>query len=1361
MAAFNPHSHSPRVLAHNPTPITPVHSPHHSITSSISSRTPLHTLSIHEYRRQQNTPGSQIVTPSGKTLRRKAAAPSLAGLERVPSLTRATHSVSRSSLRPLHSTQSAQQLHSHPSPFQPQLRSDQLSRSQSAEPRNQGGSISSTSTTTSTGRVRHFNSRKRLPKPAAATSSLPFPPRSTIPRYSVSSDTRTTHTPSSFSLSRFPQPPHREDPSLFPLCHESELTHIAAPHFASTAPVTPPATPATIHYRGTSFDLVNPHDSLLLHDIVTPSREIGSSEYLPVQTFDEAFVNSAEMAPKRALYGDLNAAHAGIMRRLEDASSGSNIDLPLSPTPAVVSPNSSTYESSAYSPELGLAPSPLDVKKAQNDSRFSLRQLTRTLTKRLVKSPKKHHGQELQEFEDPKLQLASFGTWGDFPQPLSETYTPTRQSTYFPVGPTSPPTPTSPVSPQEQENGLANREESRLRDLNLVQRYDTEPLASLIPDDYSTQMGRGDDPRTSMSEGYLHSRPYYDDLDSIYPSSSVYTGDDRPKSNYQQNLAKNRQSNDLLHYSDMSSSNFTGEYNQDSLYRFSIRNNRKSKNPIHEVDPHSTIREKTDTISKIIDQYDPIESTNNTISTGSQELPRLSRLDSDSEPIEISLVEVHHQDGRSIPGLDQFEFELHKEIDGFERGDDCNRARNNQSVFARKPTNGRDLGSPPHMPAPLAPPFQYNKATSAFPLQDSSGMFSNESFGSYGDTRNLLQIPQTSKSSLAAPNQTLHPSSSYSQPEIKSLEPSSSYSQPGFISVETSPSYSQTAGLPSPPTPQAALDEAEQIFEGAIREQQIKEKGIPAMWARRSSGTMLLAKNTNNHNTEDRRIPESHTFNQEVAREGNDADWESDAGNSDIVRDSFDSIADYSSSEGSRNSLGLESDGSLPAWVGRHNSQGVSIYSHPSPIRTHHNPFSSSPLPQLQPHARLHTAPISSSPRSPAASNLLSSTTVPAFHLPTRSEDVLSREAMEQPYVHAPWTDRYAFSDKETQELLASGPNDKILFDYKRESTNAHGTNAMQRNAVAMVPDSSSPLSTFDHADMERENTFEKLCSIGPKGNLTGTPRGTGMHETGSSIADNSSPGLLLSSTSPHSAGYPGFYAAPFEAISSVTRIEQRQPPAEPEYERTLSQITLPPASSELEPADETSPVAAANYRRSLRYSTTFQRAQRRTSRTAVPGQTKLRQMILSPEAARKTPSSVDTTFSRCLVVSERPSTCQTDTPLHPKMSVDTTPTARTLIAHEHSPHLLCPERLANPEDEERRRRLSWYILVWFCLLPPCIILFRIWGDSIIAMITDGHLGHCTPKSKRVALIAGIVVNIGVATAIVVPILVVHALGAA
>ena len=92
------------------------------------------------------------------------------------------------------------------------------------------------------------------------------------------------------------------------------------------------------------------------------------------------------MAPKRPLYGDFTAAHAGIVRRADNLSAASLSALPLPPVPAAISPVSSAYTSPIYSPESRLAPSPLAVQKAPAESRFSLKQLTRSLTQRLAKN---------------------------------------------------------------------------------------------------------------------------------------------------------------------------------------------------------------------------------------------------------------------------------------------------------------------------------------------------------------------------------------------------------------------------------------------------------------------------------------------------------------------------------------------------------------------------------------------------------------------------------------------------------------------------------------------------------------------------------------------------------------------------------------------------------------------------------------------------------------------------------------------------------------------------------------------------------------------------------------------------------------
>lgn len=321
MAAYDLYSHSPQVsdLAspsnRGPGPITPIHSPHHSVHSSTSLRTPLHTLSLHEYRKQQSTPLSRVATPSGKTLRRKASAFALNEIERVPSTKPTLRRDLHSSAHPLQSSYSAYELAPRNQSFGVHPVSDHVLRSQSAEPQTQGGSISSVATVDSQGKVRNFGSRKRLPRPLAPTGSASLPPsctpvrptrqiRATLPaplsfllEESNLSDAQTPPTP---SLSRFPQPPR------FATLRETEREQAIS--FASTAPATPPATPATIHYRGASFDLVNPHDSLQFHDIVTPSRDLDASELFSLQSAENSQWSLSEVGhspptpPRLTLY---------------------------------------------------------------------------------------------------------------------------------------------------------------------------------------------------------------------------------------------------------------------------------------------------------------------------------------------------------------------------------------------------------------------------------------------------------------------------------------------------------------------------------------------------------------------------------------------------------------------------------------------------------------------------------------------------------------------------------------------------------------------------------------------------------------------------------------------------------------------------------------------------------------------------------------------------------------------------------------------------------------------------------------------------------------------------------------------------
>jgi len=1052
------------------------------------------------------------------------------------------------------------------------------------------------------------------------------------------------------------------------------------------------------------------------------------------------------MAHKRPLYNDINSARAGIMRRPGDGLDESSLEAPLYPEPAAVSPNSSAYTAPLYSPEFVHAPSPLAIRKPTNDSRFSLKQLTRSLTKKIVKSPDKDCEEELQEFSHgfPRVSREE-----EPQQPPAYPYVSTPQASYFPPSASSPITSTGPEV--YRAFGVEYRAMSPLsRGVQHPRRhtYSSEPLASLMTDDPSTQVGRMEDSQALLPEQTTVTNPYYDDLDSIYPSSSIYTGDGQRQSRYQESLIGNRQSNPYLRLSLLNPNGMANEYNRGSVGDFSD-NPRQSEQPsglLTQELYHRSVHQghpKTDTISKLIDEYSPTELASNPSQTG---LDRAIISYKDSMAKSSAFGDDYSVNRRENRGRfseeSQFEFESHQDA---ECCDDPGLIRVG-SVPTSRPTITRDAGLPPCQALPFAPAFQYDEAPFIPPRADISGMFSNDSANSYGDTRNLLQMGHSDAALQEVPTRAIEPSSSYSQTEAGVLEPSSSYSQPA---------------PQSPHTPQQALEDASRIFRDVIAaHKRQEEEDIPAMWARRSSGGQLLSKKILSQPSNVSQDADAGSFRHSKDVTMERADWETVGGNSQGECDSLDSLADYSSSScaSTRNSLEKNAGIPLPDWDASR-SRRLSRYSHHSRRLPNQptSPFASSP----------RTAPTLSA--SPPPSSPPGSRTAPLFHFSNLPGQILGRGAVEEPYAFTPWADPYALSDKETQELLASGPNDNIIIESDT-GTPEPLSSINHQNSRRDVLATSSPFesSSANSVGLERVNTFEKYSVVGPMGNLTGTPHGTGMQNTGSSIADNSSPGLKLSSTVGRNkvrnerSEYTGFYATPFPAVGSITSINQPRRHREVKEERPPSQMTLFSSGDEGSPVrNSPSPLSAArNRRQPLRFSTTFHRA-RRMSRPAVPGQTKLRQMFLAGEG-RATASSQRTNFSRLLTASDRPSTSDTNTPLYRShRNMDSLPhVIRRPMAHQNSPHLLCLEREANAEDEARRRKLSWAIFAMFCILPPCIILYRFLGDGVIASVTKGRLGHTTAETKRTALIAGIAANVGLITAILVPVLVANAVKA-
>jgi hypothetical protein len=1079
------------------------------------------------------------------------------------------------------------------------------------------------------------------------------------------------------------------------------------------------------------------------------------------------------MAPKRALYGDFGSAYTSIARRSPDVGS---LDLPRPPTSVAYTPGSSQYSSPLHSPNSN-AVSPLTLRPTGNESRWSLKHLTRNLTKNLSRSPKLEQGSEEElrdlsksqkkfspshkDLSESHASLASPTFDGDFPRPLNQSYrVVTPKST---EGPNDPPMPISPLDRAvDVMNGsdASYSEHSRL----YSSRYSSAPLTSMVPDDPSTQIGRVSDPRSSALDGDPNSRPYYDDLESLYPSSSIYTSDDPAHSHYAPSLASKRQSNPFVRMS--TDAGILGEeHKSDILYRYpsSQRTSRRASKPLTQEMFHRSLQkqgnDKTDTISKFIDEYKQVESTS--------EWQPVPDEDESSEQAEMITSpfgafqdppEFDQTDSQSGSGLSQFQFNIPRSREAT-HADEADTSPMSGKLELQSLDRGIPVAPPPIAP-PLAPAFEYDDMYQASRHAESSETFS--AISSYGNTRQLLQLSQP-----MYPGHGLEPSSSYSQPEAPT----------------------------TPQTPQEALDLADQIFVDATMDRQ--EGAIPAMWARRGSGSHLLSRNRIDNASlvsETRSDHWAPDGDGEVSDEDG-ADWETVANKSQPGRLSGrlspgESIADYSTSEGSsRDSLGFSSS-SLPVCEDEPLEPGSFQfnYEHPSPLPTHQHPFSSSP-PQLFIRNSLRTVPIEGSRSSPIPSPPVAST-VPAFTIGHSSAS-----SPRPTYTTPDWLNPMGLSDQQTLELLMSGPNEEILYnDDGRHETNSASDNRLGRSSSFRTePPTSSPL---PGGEPERQNTFDKSTVVGPMGNLMGTPQGTGTNDAGSSIADNSSPGAVLSSTPPPRASpesrrrvlpagpyaslketmsrtatmqpgpssfatptrartgssssprEPGFYTSP-DRKASVTRVAQSSIKLQPQdLEKSPSQVTLFPPP----PAPQSS-----DSKRRSRNSFRSSGRPRLHSRAAVPGQTKLRHMVLAPDA--ESLSSIrNSDISRLVRTADsgRPSTSNTHTPLRVHRSLSTT---RAVVAYEHSPHLLCPERAEDPEEEVQRRKLSWWIFAVFCILPPMLLLYRWFGDFVIANVTQGRLHHVSAKPKKVALGVGIAVNLGLSSAILLPILIAHASG--
>lgn len=1378
------------------TPVTPIHSPHQSL-SSTPSRTPVHTLTLHEYRKQQNTPSPQSITP-GRRLKRKVAASGLNTIERIPPAPRTPvqpfpHSLSP----PRYHSQDRQQsdrrtgktaLQRSPS-FTSLLATSQHQPfgSSSSAPQDPGGTNSGYPSTDEaegfyrsgkhfeTFKKRTFKPIKHLPRP------LPFSARPPVPS-PLRSDTSTENllssagltTGSTLSLSSFPQPPRFEEAA--PLTQASEP---ASPRvnisITATAPATPPATPAVVHYRGASFDLVNPHQSLYLHNIETPAdRDADFVDYFQVRPSNEllrgpdtvqqsmagsdkdSLYLTDKMAPQRALFDDLPSAYQSITssNRNFQTPSMPNIDLPLPPTPAALSPKSSAYSTPDQPHIEKFAPAPLKINKPITSPSF-MQRLSRAFTR------KGHQAKPEPAAVSEELRYMSRGT------------TPRVSRTYA-----------RPLSQNNRSAPVISMEEGR----------DIERPRAIDP--------------ASMSEGDLGYSRYYD-VESFYPSSTV-GGDERDRSSMYPPSILNRSS--VPYGVRMAETDYSTEADLHSYtYQFgdSTRpSERTSRGRITEEflrHPDMPNPDKTDTISKIIDNYGGVDVSETSLldlmdEEDAEDTIRLSGFETQHSDTSQQFIRPHHSSGLSL-----FDFGLRRGSSSEGSTVSGPKTPEQPNFFPRMPALFRGaIGSAPQVPLPLEPPIELEGPRAPFARRDmSSEMFSNSS---YGDTRNLLLLSQPFSSfgvpeiqeplgepasasellpHLSNPEATQN--DSYSSAESRPNQPSfdsivneqikrlsqisvKSNLSGGIFVVSTpgtprgeedqrpaspvSPITPAVLGRPLDPSssysqddgntaPSEALGEAERLFSEPGDSQQ-SSSSIPRIWRKLSP--------TRRNEPPKRESPEKDSY-ADMNDEEDERDWETVAEQSraNLPREpTEESVADYSSYGGSMNTLGdvLVHPGD--------DRVASSPYRHASPLSDHVHPFKSSPPPI--------GVKLKSSYSAFTLDNVEQTPPMPNIDTVRQAQGLLqartqlsnrNRQDAYQPAAHP-----YELSDKETMDLLNSGPNDTILYEEQDRMLHTDPTSAPPTSRGMRPSDSTDgymdsmqgqPPATSSLLT-ERDNSFSKLTVLGPRGNLTGTPLGTGMHEAGSSLADSSSPGVAWDSTpskAPEKSS-PGYFPSSETQYASSPMTQFATSPFTPFATVEHGTPSHTPHGSKASNKSQDRLLLAHKRQRTrealLRSGP--QGHSTRSKRASVRGQTKLREMVLtSPDTS--TIRTEDTRLSR-FISNDRPISGETTSPLRTYHPV-------TRLPSENSPHLLHHSPPSSSVYHKRKQRLSWMlfvILVWF---PPFLVLYAFGKtDRLISYMSKGEIEECGRTQKRIAMWVGVTGSIIIPVVIIVLLVLAH-----
>ncbi|KAK8228822.1 hypothetical protein HDK90DRAFT_468336 [Phyllosticta capitalensis] len=414
------------------TPSTPTPSPHPSLHSRASVSSHPKPLSLHEYRKQLSSPCTSDLAGSKRVKRKSAAS----------SLKTATHASRVTFVEPHQPSfygkgppvrnplaDESQPLLGPPSPESPVL--DPFCRTHSGDVRLTSPQDASNLLERPLGFAKKLASRKRLPRPD--NIKLAQPPL----RYSLCSDPSSVDLLSSsglsesstFTLSKYPFP---LPPSGVRFSNVKVLP--ASPHpqqdISLVLPDTPPATPATFHCRGASFDLVNPRQSLFNSNFEPPEDpdlETGNElvDRLPLlkgllpgdmagkpDGVRKDATNKSE-PQSRKIFNDLETAYASIAQQKAHGSRDTIIQSPqrrMASVDALTSPPARPKPSAIETPRSVSAGLPASTLSSPSKTPRGPSFMDRVRDK--LKSPlksKHDQGQELEELNADGTPIKSRG----------------------------------------------------------------------------------------------------------------------------------------------------------------------------------------------------------------------------------------------------------------------------------------------------------------------------------------------------------------------------------------------------------------------------------------------------------------------------------------------------------------------------------------------------------------------------------------------------------------------------------------------------------------------------------------------------------------------------------------------------------------------------------------------------------------------------------------------------------------------------------------------------------------------------------------------------------------------------------------